>query len=277
MLTLGSMLFKLHAVKRYCRFFGVINGLDFYFRGDSPGRLLKLEFPGLSSPVHLRSGTSDVAVFKNVFLDDAHLGVALDQEPRTIIDLGANIGLVAIHYANLYPTATIIAVEPDPENFALLVKNTIAYGNIRPLRAAVWSSNIPLQIEDPGRDFWGRTVRPRDASRIIGATVPGITVTELMRQFELRSIDLLKIDIEGAEKELFESGCEDWLFSTKAILIELHDRLSPGCSNAFFGAIVDRPFAHSQVDEYVFVRFRKTQEPSSHSALEPIRSSRRPR
>ena len=76
-----------------------------------------------------------------------------------------------------------------------------------------------------------------------------------MRRFGLNSIDLLKIDIEGSEKEIFDLNCKGWLAATKAILIELHDRYVPGCSNAFFKAIVDRPFTHSQIDEYVFVQF----------------------
>jgi FkbM family methyltransferase len=192
----------------------------------------------------------------------------LDQEPRTIIDLGANIGLVAAHYANLYPKATVIAVEPDPENFVLLRKNTEHYENIRTLQAAVWSSDAPVQI-DQSRDYWSRTVRAADTSPREGVVaVPGITIAELMRRFALSSIDLLKIDIEGSEKEIFDRNFDGWLGATKAILIELHDDLVPGSSNAFFKAIVGRNFTHSQVDEYMFVRF----QPRSAALSRPLPS-----
>jgi FkbM family methyltransferase len=253
--TLGSTVASLQTIRRYCRRFGLIDGINFYYFSNSPGRLLKLELHGLPAPFYLRSGTSDIAVVKQTFLDSAHNAVALDPEPCTIIDLGANIGLVAVYYANLYPKATVIAVEPDPENFDLLLKNTGPYGNIRLLQAAAWGSNTPLRVEGQGRDYWSRTVRPTEASRDDIATVPGITISELMRRFDLSSIDLLKVDIEGAEKEIFASNHEGWLGATKAILIELHDRFVPGCSNAFFKAIVGRPFAHSQIGEYTFVQF----------------------
>ena len=58
-----------------------------------------------------------------------------------------------------------------------------------------------------------------------------------MRQFELSEIDILKIDIEGAEKEIFESGNLDWLSKIKILVIETHDITKPGCARAFFNAL----------------------------------------
>jgi hypothetical protein len=53
----------------------------------------------------------------------------------------------------------------------------------------------------------------------------------------LQTIDILKLDIEGAEKELFRAGFESWLPNTRLLIVELHDRMVPGCSKALFEAV----------------------------------------
>lgn len=60
-----------------------------------------------------------------------------------------------------------------------------------------------------------------------------------------RNIDLLKLDVEGAEKEIFSVNYENWLPYTKVIMIELHDRFKHGCSKAFFSAVAKYDFSFS--------------------------------
>jgi len=55
-----------------------------------------------------------------------------------------------------------------------------------------------------------------------------------MEKYSLREIDMLKIDIEGAEKYLFQNNPHEWLSKVKCLIIELHDNLQPGTSQAFF-------------------------------------------
>ena len=66
------------------------------------------------------------------------------------------------------------------------------------------------------------------------ATVP-LSLPSLLREFPSGHLDLLKIDIEGAEKEILENA-DSWMPSVKAVVIELHDRYKPGCSRAFYRA-----------------------------------------
>ena len=56
-------------------------------------------------------------------------------------------------------------------------------------------------------------------------------------------IDILKIDIEGSEKEVFQHGYADWLPKIKVLIIELHDRMVPGASAAVFSAINQYDFS----------------------------------
>jgi hypothetical protein len=61
--------------------------------------------------------------------------------------------------------------------------------------------------------------------------------------------------VEGAEKEIFSASCDDWLPRTNVILIELHDRFRPGCSDAFFSAVSTRDFHHAQRGQtLIFIR-----------------------
>jgi len=74
-------------------------------------------------------------------------------------------------------------------------------------------------------------------------TVRAYTIAELMRLTGKDYIDILKIDIEGSEKEIFEYGFEEWLPDTKLIIVEPHDRYKPGSSKALFNTISKYDFS----------------------------------
>ena len=67
--------------------------------------------------------------------------------------------------------------------------------------------------------------------------IRGYTVDEIMQLMNTTLIDILKIDIEGAEKEIFESNYENWIPNTKIIIVETHDRYRKGTSKAIFNTI----------------------------------------
>jgi len=164
-------------------------------------------------------------------------GVELSPAPATIIDAGAYVGFSAIYFAEKYPAATILALEPEPSNFALLVLNVASYPNIIPLEQALWYRDCRLDLHDPGAGHWAFYVTPDESHAIRPrAQVEAVTVRTLMERFAFNHVDLLKIDVEGAEKEIFEHA-GDWIEHVGAIFTELHDRLKPGCSEAFNRAV----------------------------------------
>jgi FkbM family methyltransferase len=190
-------------------------------------------------PIFLRAGSSDMSVFKEVLLDEEY-SFPLAETPHTIIDAGANIGLSAIWYATRYPQARIIAIEAERANFELMVRNLEAYPNVTPVHAALWSHDGVLDIEDPFRvGGWGFQTTPRDggAGSSFGS-VECVTAGEVIEKYGLDRVSLFKIDIEGAEYELFsDPGSSEWLTSVDAIAIELHDRFRPGCARAFYSRV----------------------------------------
>jgi FkbM family methyltransferase len=192
-------------------------------------------------PIWLRSGTSDMTVFKEV-LQEEEYGFNLSAPPLTIIDAGANIGLASIWFATRYPEAKIIAVEAELSNYELMVKNLAPFPNVTPLHAALWSHAGILAITEPnGTEPWAfQTAEVGADWTATRGTVESLTVSDLMSRFGFDEIDLLKIDIEGAEFDVFsDDGCVEWIEAVNAIAIELHDRFRPGCSRAFYSRVDD--------------------------------------
>lgn len=203
-------------------------------------------FENLPHPIHLRRGTSDIPTFHQIFTFRDY-DIPLPFKPKTIIDAGANIGFASVYFANKYPEATIACVEPEQSNFAILEKNTQGYANITPLKNAVANEGgVTFNVVDSGGGNWGFMTLSESASaggKIVD-TVTTISIKEIADRMGFDQIDLLKIDIEGAEKELFENNYESWLPKTKCLIIELHDGMKPGCSKSFFAAISKYNFSY---------------------------------
>ena len=82
----------------------------------------------------------------------------------------------------------------------------------------------------------------RNAARQI---VKGITIPMILQMHGIDHIDILKLDIEGAEYRVFENNFDEWINKVDQIIIELHDRYQPGCAERFYRAIA----AHSFMQE----------------------------
>jgi FkbM family methyltransferase len=153
--------------------------------------------------VHLRIDTSDFCACRDVLIlrtKSYDPGMA-DFSPTTIVDAGAHIGMASILFAFKYPTARIIAIKPEAANFAALIRTTPSYKTITPIHAAPWR-------EDGEVGLGPSNAHPKEAFQIVEngqQRVRAITMDTLMRETCIDSIDLLKVDVEGAEREVFES------------------------------------------------------------------------
>ncbi len=225
--------------------YGFWNGLLLFIRLKLK-QTQSLKITDALYPISLRPGNSDALVFKQIFLLKEYdlkkdFGMPLPKDFDVIIDAGANIGLASVFFANQYPNSKIISIEPESNNFAQLKINTEPYKNIILQQGALWYKKERLNLANPGYGDWGFMVEKKNEEN--NGSVQAFSVVDLMEQFHLSKIDLLKIDVEGAEKEIFETGVSEWLPKTKMILVELHDRMKPGCSKAFFKALERENFA----------------------------------
>jgi FkbM family methyltransferase len=145
------------------------------------------------------------------------------RSPETIIDAGANIGTSAIFFARKFPHARVIAVEPEKGNFDILLKNTSSYDNIVAVNAAIWGETGRRNIHNRFTGHWGYTVSDtNNSTESTGQDIDCITIPSLMEKFDIKTIDILKMDIEGGEKSVLENS-SDWIDSVEIITAELHD------------------------------------------------------
>ena len=203
----------------------------------------------LGSHLSMRIDDSDIRVFKQIFVDNEYDSLNLPETANTIVDLGANIGLSALFFLKKYPNAHIIAVEPDTVNFEFMKRNLEDYSNhVALLQAAIWPSDGEVSLvehdeSNEGLGAWG--YRTETLTEGAEASVSAISIPTLMNQFSMDFIDILKVDIEGAEYELFEKDYESWLDKVGLIIIETHDRFKPNSEamvrNALNGRFTELP------------------------------------
>ncbi|MGZ3420122.1 MAG: FkbM family methyltransferase [Polyangiales bacterium] len=213
-------------------------------------REVQFEVPQCAAPITLRVGTSDLPTFEQVFLERDYQ-VEFGFTPQIIVDGGANVGYATIYFANRYPNARIFAVEPDLSNFEILKKNVAPYKNVTPIRAALWSRKTNLRISNPDDHKWA--IRVEECDGAADDTIPALTIDDLIELGGEGRIDLLKLDVEGAEREVFGANYETWLRKVRAIVIELHDWMFPGCSTAFYRATSQLQFSQSHRGENVIL------------------------
>jgi len=194
-------------------------------------------------PLIIRKGTTDRDVFWSIFvLNEFKLPIKIN--PKLIVDAGAYSGLSTLYYASKYPSAKIIAIEPEKSNFSLLEEQTKNLPNVQRINAGLWSKNAFLKILNPDVDKWAFRITEVDETS--NYDVKAITINEVLKQSGFDKIDILKLDIEGSEKELFTNNYDSWINKVNIIVIELHDRIIEGCTESLYNAI-----DITQWDEYI--------------------------
>jgi FkbM family methyltransferase len=195
------------------------------------GELLELQ---MKSPVgqklFLREVGSDVLTFQEVLLEEVYGGVVEHVGGcRTIVDLGANIGLASLYFSAHYPDCRIFAVEPNPDTYRVLTLNMeglVRAGRCQTFPGAVWGSESEL-VASPewSQGRFSRFAMTEGAGAAegggYGASIKGLPIDRLFEAAGFERVDLLKSDIEGAEVELFK-GDLGWLDRVGAIAIEFH-------------------------------------------------------
>ena len=191
---------------------------------------------GSAYPLCCRYDTSDYSVFKQIFIDGGYDCLRDVKSPRLIVDCGANVGYSAAYFFSCFSDAHVVAIEPDFENFKICKRNLKFYKKrISLYHSAVWSSSRSLKvIRGKFRDGADWSVQVRTCSNAETTNVHGINLADLLKKSGFEYIDILKIDIEGAEKEIFTHNYKSWLPWVRNIAIELHDK---ECEDAFLKAM----------------------------------------
>lgn len=133
-----------------------------------------------------------------------------------ILDLGANNGVSARWFVREYPEASVVAVEPDPENARMCRLNTAGYP-VDVVTAAIGGQPGHVALDNADKSSISYTT-----TRSVAGGVPVVTVGQLLADRPDHELFMVKIDIEGFEDDLFASGT-DWVQQAQVIMIEPHD------------------------------------------------------
>lgn len=179
----------------------------------------RLRYKQQSLVLCMRTFSGDIDIFYEIFWKKTYvIPENIATNFTTIVDLGAHIGLTAIDFALHYPQAKILAVEASEKNFNLLRSNTSRFSNITCIHAAAYPHNGSVRFNSDGISYNSKI---SDS----GLEVRAISVQSLIKEHGIERINLLKIDIEGAEELLLQHQ-NTWLNSVDHIIIEIHAHYS---------------------------------------------------
>lgn len=207
---------------------------------------VRVRIHGKPFVVALRNNGSDVRILTSLLKDGEYEAPGLNWgEIDTIIDAGANIGITSLYFHSLAPNARIVAVEPEPGNLQVLRRNVDLNAiGAEIVPAALWKDVGTMSLEvhhsamahklteavfnDEGGtgDGAGASIHGQvdgDRPRTGGSSVEVATVNmpALLARFAARSVDLVKLDIEGAERAVLERP-DEWIHAVKRFVIECH-------------------------------------------------------
>jgi FkbM family methyltransferase len=170
--------------------------------------------------IQLRKNEADQDVFLTTFVYQYHRSpFDLGQSP-VIIDLGSNIGLTMVDFKQMYPSAKVIGVEMDKENYESCKVNISPFSGCTLLHAAVWKENGTINYK--GEDEQSYAVEKNSFGK--DGMVRCITIDDLLKENNIEKVDYIKMDIEGSEKAvLLDSTSKNWLQKVKYLSVELHD------------------------------------------------------
>lgn len=186
---------------------------------------------------YVRRKSTDIVIFKEILYRQEYrylleLRRKLGREIRYIVDAGANIGTATVYMKAVFPEAAIVSIEPEAGNFAMLKKNIEAgdLKNVTPVKAGLWNKDAWLEVRSGFRDKERELsffVEEVDESARTDNSILGITVEGIKAKWSFPGIDILKIDIEGAERYLFSNldDCRRILADVRILAIEVHEEV----------------------------------------------------
>ncbi len=206
-------------------------------------RPVSVRVRGIEYPLIVRPATSDYGVFRQIFLEREYAPLDGLAAPRLIVDCGANVGYSSAYFLSRFERARVLAVEPDPDNVEVCRRNLAAYGGrAQVLANAVWPRSTRLTLlrfGGPGdcgesgvqvceaspvgdSSDWPEHVHRGPNPPVPSGEVEALSLAAINEVAGGGPIDLLKMDIEKAELEIFRDDDRAWLGNVRNIAIELH-------------------------------------------------------
>jgi FkbM family methyltransferase len=182
----------------------------------------------LAAPLNIRLATSDWWVMEEIFIDGEYDPLIRHglENIRTVLDLGSNIGMTVRRWQTLWPAAQVVAIEPDARNIELARRNAATTSDHPPVfvQACVAGHSRIVHLDRSTVEY-SFEMREGAAGGEGGEAIEALTVPQVCERAGIDpsvTIDLLKCDIEGAEKELFDE-CGPWIGRVRYLAVEVHE------------------------------------------------------
>jgi len=206
--------------------------------------------------IKIRKGSPDLAVAISCFSGEFDILKFLFPKDYdgVIIDAGSYIGTSAIALSELYPKAKILGLEASSENYRFSIYNTREYKNISIINKALSHENTKTKVFDRSTEQWGYTIieQAEDSEKTFPLnTVETVNLKSL--GYNINDIGLIKMDIEGAERDIFLHDYNS-LSKIPFIFVELHDRIISDCSNVFFKFSENRAVVNDGNEKYLSIK-----------------------
>jgi FkbM family methyltransferase len=183
-------------------------------------------------------GKLDTGVVSHFFKEGYYIHDCSEKRIKRIIDAGANIGDETARFLVHHPDVSLIAVEAEKSNYDILVKNFQSRPNVKLVIGGLWPVRTNLKVisgaSPPGLEMQAFCVVETQETK---DTISGYTVSDLMQMMDWTEIDILKLDIEGAEYELFTRNCKEWIDKVNVLIFELPDGDRPGSTQVIYRAL----------------------------------------
>jgi FkbM family methyltransferase len=185
----------------------------------------RIDIAGVKLTLRDWEGSTVLAIVPKEILDDEYGLAQIEFRPGdVVVDVGANIGIVALYLAKKHPDITINAIEPVPTTYRHLAEN-IDLNNVRNITAlncAITSDGRDLRMIVNPAHSGGSTGHLRDVRQPghYNLTVPSRTLDSIFDEYVPDRCRLLKVDCEGAEYEILSRArCLD---RVDHLAMELH-------------------------------------------------------
>ena len=171
-------------------------------------------FDNLAHPISGRHQFADYSALTNNIAREEYGAVAPREKPKVLVDGGAYIGDTAAWFLSKYPELVCYALEPQADNVEIARKNLAPYGS----RAILME--CALSGDEGYAEFGGEAMGGAIGKGMV--RVRTTSVPALLKIVPGGRINILKMDIEGAERDVIQSGADEWLHSVDMIIVELH-------------------------------------------------------
>ncbi len=244
---------KVHQIAKMANQIGIRNAIKLqWMERFGSHQVYSLHLPGLAIETSVRCHTTDASTLNSIFVDEQYPRFSNFCAHR-IIDAGANAGYATLFYAREYPNAEIVALEPEPSNIEIVQRNCASLSNVEILPSALWFRKESLKLVDRGERKDAFHLSPLENAK--GRYVGTHSILDILHQKQWTELDILKMDIEGAEKEVLENENGMWLKKVKILILEIHEDYNPGCGRAFATAVANHDFLfYRRRENYVLVR-----------------------